>query len=186
MNAIRPPEERWAHLDHRALLDMRHKLLDRIQARSLDVTNGTTQWTRFDPNIQATRSGNATSASARRAKGRVTLDDRQLREVEVLLWEKHGDTEEQLTDWYAQYCERLEREALETEEAGNAAFDPAMFDSEAIAEAADENPVRVKMPEPTAKVRKQATPPAKRDRLAWVSVMQSLAAQYAAQKAGAK
>ena len=156
----RPPAERWAHLDHAALLAMRHKLLDRIQANSEVVSDGTHHWARYDQNVDATRSGTATSGEARRAKGRQTLDDRQLAELDDYLWERFDDSEEQLADWYLQHCDALEREALSDAEAAaesDAAWDPASIDSTALP--VDAEPVRVAMPLPTAKVHKRQGPP---------------------------
>jgi hypothetical protein len=70
-------------------------LMDRIQACQAKVMDGKKEWARYDANVDATRYGVATTGKARRAGGRVTMDERELKARLKLMEEDYGFTERQ-------------------------------------------------------------------------------------------
>lgn len=98
-------------------------LLDRMDATQVIATNGSGAWTRFDPNIQATRSGNTSTNTARRAKGRKMQDEREYGLRLKILEQDWGLSEGQVLALYAQQ--------------GNESFDPESFDPDSMPEAAE-------------------------------------------------
>lgn len=123
-------------------------------------------WTRYDDDIGAMRSGTVVTNEVGRAIGRLTDDTRIVAEIDAELAAR-GYSDEEVHGQYERHYETQERAAI-------AAADTAIWDTSFTVEALPDEPViQPSPPKPTRQ------PRGRRDRLAWVPVMQALAERYA-------